>query len=409
MSELLSVRTAQQCILDAFPAPRVVEKSLRDLYHQVLASAIFAPIDLPPFANSSMDGFAVHSSDVAGASDASPVELPVTQDIPAGISPHALSRGGAARIMTGAPLPPGADTVIPIEQTDAYPAKQAAPLRSVKIFAPARPGEYVRPQGQDIQKGSPVFPAGHALSPQDVGLLASLGYTKAAIFARPKIAIFSSGDELSQPGNPLTPGKIYDANQFTLTGLLEDAGAQVISLGTLPDDPGAIAAVLSEAAKERPDLLLSSAGVSVGAHDYIKHVIESQGTLTFWRVDMRPGKPLAFGAFQDIPFIGLPGNPVSAFVGCLVFVLPVVRKFRGLDPLSRHTVQAVLSEEVTSDGRESYLRAYLTDTGQGFIVSLKGHQGSGNLYALSQANALLILSSGVKSLPAGETAQVWQL
>ena len=270
-------------------------------------------------------------------------------------------------------------------------------------------GVYIRPIGQDLRQGALILAAGKQLTPQDIGLLASFGYANVNVILKPRVAIFSSGDELAQPGQALGPGKIYDSNAFMLTGLLIQTGAQVLNLGTAHDDPNDIYKHLSGSLEHEPDFILSSAGVSVGTYDYVRKIISENGQIDFWRVNMRPGKPVAFGNFKGIPFIGLPGNPVSAFVGCLVFVLPVIRKLGGLDPYSARKVTAQLEEAVESDGRESYLRCHITKTPGGYSAKLTGHQGSANLFALTQANALLILPSGVKSLPAGSQVKVWAL
>jgi molybdopterin molybdotransferase len=361
---------------------------------------------MPPFTNSSMDGFAVRSEDVETASSQNPIHLRVIQDIPAGTgNPSPLQAGEAARIMTGAPLPTGADTIIPVEEIDPQQANSVG----ITIHKIHKAGVYIRPKGHDIRKGTVILPAGKLLTPQDVGLLASFGYADVKVSTKPRVAIFSSGDELAQPGQPLGPGMIYDSNIFMLTGLLLEHGAQVSNLGTAHDDPQDIYSHLSNSLELQPDFILSSAGVSVGTYDYVRQIISENGQIEFWRVNMRPGKPLAFGNFKGIPFIGLPGNPVSAFVGCLVFVLPVIRKLGGFNPYDTKIVTGQLDEAVESDGRESYLRCKISKKPDGFSVALTGHQGSGNLFALTQANALLILPSGVKSLPAGSEVKVWVL
>ncbi|HMN60568.1 MAG TPA: molybdopterin molybdotransferase MoeA [Anaerolinea sp.] len=405
MDSLLAVRDAQGKILQVFSPKPLVEIDLEQAFHRILAQPVRASQDLPAFANSSMDGFAVRSQDVTAASPDQPVWLEIIQDIPAGSVPR-IANGPqqASRIMTGAPLPDGADAVIPVEEAALHPSGSR-----VAFHRPVSPGQYIRPIGQDIRRGEQVLPAGKELTPQDIGLIASLGLAKITVFSTPRVAIFSSGDELIQPGQPISPGKIYDANHYVLSGLLRDAGAEVIDLGTARDSLQDITAHLDEAVRSGADLILSSAGVSVGDYDFVRQVINRNGHLDFWRVNMRPGKPVAFGDYRGIPFLGLPGNPVSAFVGCQVFTLPVVRKLRGADPFQREERQATLLEPVESDGRESYLRVHAGYLAGQLSVRLTGHQGSGNLYALSQANALLILPSGVKSLPAGSTASIWLL
>ncbi|WP_062191815.1 gephyrin-like molybdotransferase Glp [Anaerolinea thermolimosa] len=415
MDKLLSVREAQEQIIGHFAPLSSIEIPLLDALGRVLAEQIIAPLDSPSFSNSGMDGFAVNSADVSSASSTTPITLKLVGDIPAGSSPvKNIEVGQAARIMTGAPLPPGADAVVPVEYTDAYLPEMNRSVQKlsdvVRIYRPVKPGEYVRHQGQDFRKGEKIFEPGRKLSPQDIGLLASLGYTKTKVHKQPKVALFSSGDELRLPGQALEYGQIYDANRFLLYGLLIQSGAQILSVETLPDDPFIIEQSLDRAIQSHPDFILTSAGVSVGAYDFVKQVIQTHGHLDLWRVNMRPGKPLAFGSYRGIPVIGLPGNPVSSFVGFLVFVLPILRKLQNLQPFLRTILLATLQEEVSSDGRESYLRARLDQTNPAEPkVFLEGHQGSANLYALTRANALLILPSGVKSLPAGAKVEVWPL
>ena len=318
--------------------------------------------------------------------------------------------GQAARIMTGAPMPHGADAVIPVEETDFQEKAPGTPAPEVvAIYKALKPGDFVRPRGQDIHIGQPVLQRGYRLRPQDLGLLAMLGIPQVPVYGKPRVALLSSGDELIPVDAPLRPGKIRDSNTYTLAALLEDAGAEPIRLGIAADRREAVEALFENAAMQKVDLILSSAGVSVGAFDFIKDVIEAQGELTFWRVNMRPGKPLAFGQFKNIPFIGLPGNPVSAFVGFEVFVRPTIELLSGLEIGSRPRVRVRLAEDVSSDGRESYLRAHVREENGILSAHLAGHQGSGNLLSIVQANALLIIPSGVKSLAAGMEVDAWLL
>ena len=313
--------------------------------------------------------------------------------------------------MTGAPVPVGADAVIPVEDTDQYQKPQTAPmLNTISIFKPARQGDNIRLAGEDVKFGQLVLEKGRKLLPQDIGLLISLGIREVQVTQKARIALFSSGDELLLPGQPMAPGKIYDSNTYVLTGLLEDAGAEVIQLGIAADNPQSVAETLDHALQNPPDLIVGSAGVSVGAFDFVREVIEANGSLAFWRVNMRPGKPIAFGSYKSIPFIGLPGNPVSAYIGTLLFVIPFIRQLHGLPPFTQHLVQAVLDEPLSSfDGRESYYRGLIHKQDGFFHACLTGHQGSGNLFSLVQANALLIVPSGVKHIPGGETISVWSL
>ena len=253
-------------------------------------------------------------------------------DIPAGSSMKGnLPAGAAARILTGAPLPDGADAVVAVENTDQFKAQQSTALPDfVTIHAGASRGENVRSVGEDVRKGQLVLNKGRVLQPQDIGLLISLGIQQVQVARKARIALFSSGDELLEPGEELTPGKIYDSNRFMLMGLLQAAGAEVMQLGVARDTQESVIETLDRSLQDPPDMILSSAGVSVGVFDYVYKVIKENGDLSFWKVNMRPGKPIAFGRYKNIPILGLPGNPVSAYIGCVVFVLPIIRKIHGL-------------------------------------------------------------------------------
>jgi molybdopterin molybdotransferase len=406
---LLSVDQARERILSQFQPVTTETLPLAGCSNRVLAQDIAASDDLPPFNNSSMDGFAVRAVDVLEAAYGSPRSLSVIADIPAGSSPTiSLAPGEAARIMTGAQVPEGADAVIPVEDTnfDNRVAGTPAPAE-VQIFKSAKPGANVRSRGMDLRVGDVVLNKGRILKPQDLGLLAMLGFAKVPVYRKPRIALFSSGDELLPVDAPLEAGKIRDSNAFTLAALIEEAGAEVIRLGVAKDDPDSVRALLEKAADLQVDLIVSSAGVSVGAFDFVKQVIEANGRMDFWRVNMRPGKPLAFGEYKQILFIGLPGNPVSSFVGFEVFVRPALQRLRGSLNGSRQSIRVRCEAQIDSDGRESYLRAQILEENGNFIARLTGHQGSGNLHSLVQANALLIIPAGVKCVPAGQEVNAW--
>lgn len=407
---LLSVQDARQRILSHFEAVEAESLPLAACPGRVLAADIIAS-DLPPFDNSSVDGFAVLASDLVGASPSSPRSLPVVADIPAGtVSEVPLIAGQAARIMTGAPLPPGADAVIMIEDTDFQPGRAGEPApANVRAFRAVSSGENIRRRGMDIKTGRKVLFAGQRLRPQDIGLLAMLGVAQVSVHRRPRLALLSSGDELIGVEAPLSPGKIRDSNSYTLSALAGGCGCEVLPLGVAPDDRASIGFLLDQAVGIQADVILTSAGVSVGALDFVKEVIESQGSLEFWRVNMRPGKPLAFGQYRGIPLAGLPGNPVSAFVGFEVFIRPALGRLAGLKSDVRPRVRARLAEKLESDGRESYLRAVIEERDGQLHAKLTGHQGSGNLLSLVQANALLIVPAGVKSLAIGDQLEAWML
>ena len=408
---LLSVDQARERILSHFQPVTTEILPLAGCSNRVLAQDIAATSDLPPFNNSSMDGFAVRAADVMDATNDAPRSLHVVADIPAGSHPTiTLASGEAARIMTGAPVPEGADAVVPVEQTnfDNRDAGTPAP-EEVQIFRSPKSGANVRPRGMDLRAGEVVLNRGRILKPQDLGLLAMLGFANLLVYRKPRVALFSSGDELLPVDAPLEEGKIRDSNSYTLAALMEEVGTEVIRLGVAKDNPDSVKELLEQAVALHVDLILSSAGVSVGAFDFVKQVIEANGKMDFWRVNMRPGKPLAFGEYKSIPFIGLPGNPVSSFVGFEVFVRPTLQRLRGAANEVRQTIRVRCQEQIDSDGRESYLRAQIREGAERghFIASLTGHQGSGNLHSLVQANALLIIPAGVKCVPAGQEVDAW--
>lgn len=403
LEKLISVETARNIILEKFKIKENILLPLEQAIGKILSKDIFAILNLPPFNNSSMDGFAILSDDVRKASEENPVKLIIIEDIAAGTSPkHHINSGQASRIMTGAPLPPGADAVVPVEFTnfsDRYYQKELP--SHIQVYKSVLTGDYIRPEGQDIQIGEKIFSKGHKLRPQDLGFLAAQGFGKIEIVSQPVIALLSSGDELTQPGEALHPGKIYDSNTITIKSLLESFGAKVIDLGVAKDDLQDIKNKLVNINNLDVDLLVSTAGVSVGVYDFIRDVILEDGNLSFWKVNIRPGKPLTFGEYQKIPFIGLPGNPVSAFVSALIFIKPIINQLLGVqEKLLFHA--AILEEEIISDGRESYLRAEISFEHENYHARLASHQGSGNIFSLVCANALLIIPAGVKSVPKGK-------
>ncbi len=408
---MLSVKEAQEQILQRFEPFETITSTLGDALGRTLSQEIRSNFDFPLFNNSSVDGFAIRWEDSANASAENPITLKVVMDIPAGnVVDYTLAAGQSARIMTGAPIPSGADAVVMIEDTDASvnDVGSVAP-ETVKITAPLKFGENIRWRGADILVNQEIIPAGSVLLPQHIGILAMLGVSAVPIRRKPKIALFSSGDELISVEEQLTPGKIYDSNTFMLAALLQNAGCEVITLGVASDQYSAVEEILNQAVNTNPDLIVSSAGVSAGAFDYIRNVVESAGTLNLWKVNMRPGKPLAFGSYRDIPFFGLPGNPVASFVSFMVFIQPVLNKLVGktFSPIVRIKVKNI--EDIESDGRESYLRAVVSYVNGIATATLTGHQGSGNLFSMVQANALLIIPAGVKFCPKNSDLAAWML
>lgn len=412
MKPLLPVNQARAQLANAFTPLPVETLPIAHALGRVLAENLCAPFNLPPFDNSSMDGFAIRTADLHSATRDTPVTLHVIEDIPAGALPQkTLYPGSTARVMTGAALPPAADAVLPVEQTNLAPRfTPGSPLpETILAYSCPQPGAYIRRAGEDAPLGATLLYAPIRLTPQHIGLLAMLGKTHVQVYQQPRVCLISTGDELLEPGQPLQPGKIYNSNSPMLASLLHQHGAQPIVLGSLPDQRDIIRTALQNAVQHNAHLILASAGVSVGAYDYISEILQTEGSLNFWRVNMRPGKPLAFGNYHGTPFIGLPGNPVSAFVGFHVFVCAALARLSGLPDDNPTQIYASLQHPLTSDGRESYLRAQATPAENGYHVSLVGHQGSGNLSALANANALLIVPAGTTALSAGETVRVWLL
>jgi molybdopterin molybdotransferase len=406
---LLSVAQALQRLRRAVHPCGLEKKDLHAAVGRVLGVPISAPQDLPPFDASAMDGYAVRAADLREAAQGKGVELKVVGDIPAGLEPRLRLRAGtAARVMTGAMIPPGADCVVPVEWTDRPgPMAGEALPRTIRVFRSLAPGDHVRRAGSHLKAGTRVLEAGRRLGAAEVASIAAVGLGQVDVYQIPRVAIFSTGDELLEPGQPLRPGMIYDANGFGLAAAVRQAGAQPVFFGILPDARDALERLLDRILAAGVDLILSSAGVSMGARDYVRPVIEARGHLEFWRVNVRPGKPLAFGQLQGVPFLGLPGNPVSALVAFEVFVRPVLAWMGGEREPERLRVMARLEEPIHSDGRQSFLRGVVSWSEGGYRARLTGSQDSSLLTSLVQANALLIVPAGVKEVAAGQFLEAW--
>jgi molybdopterin molybdotransferase len=408
---MLSVAEARERILAQFQPLEAETIGIEVCAGRVLAEDIVADQALPPFDNSSMDGYAVRLRDAAGASAERPVTLPVSADVPAGSPPPGpLAPGTAARIMTGAPMPPGAEAVVPVEDTDDSRDRLDAPVpAAVSIRAAPRPGANVRLAGHDVLPGQRVLRGGTPLTPATIGVLAALGHAQVRVHRQPVVAVFSTGDELRPVEATPGPGQIRDVNSHTLAAAAAHHGARVLRLAPAPDRLEAVRGRLQEAAAAGADIIVSSAGVSVGAYDVVKAAVEAEGGLSLWRVKMRPGKPLAFGQAAGVPFFGLPGNPVSALMSFEVFVRPALMKMAGRRNLDKFQVLARLQAPLQSDGRESYLRVIVERDGAGFSARPAGDQGSAVLSSLARANGLLILPEGVLEARPGEVFTVWLL
>lgn len=409
--EYLTVTEALSLVLGGVAVLPAEKVSLDDALGRVLAGTVTAQDSLPPFANSSMDGYAVRSADVQGAGESHPVSLQVLADIAAGAVPTVVVKAGtAARIMTGAAMPEGADAVVPVEDTNEPWRDAERPLPDqILVSRAVSHGDYVRPVGEDIEAGQVVLSPGHALRPQEIGVLAALGVSQVPVYRQPRVGLLSTGDELIAVEEALRPGKIRDSNSYAQAAQIKNLGAKPISLGVARDDEADVRQKLETGLNQGVDLFVSSAGVSVGAYDVVKAVLEKEGSVGFWRVRMRPGKPLAFGTYNGVPYLGLPGNPVSAMVSFERFVRPAILKLAGSNAFARPEVTVIFQEDITSDGRETYVRAIVSRTADGYVAVSTGSQGSHVLTSLVKANALVIIPEGVKRVEAGTPLQAMMI
>lgn len=398
---MLEVAEAARRIVAEVRRLPVERVALLDALGRVLAREAVAPLTLPPWDNSAMDGYAVVGADVESAAEHSPVRLPVVETIAAGAFPsRPIGRGESMRIMTGAPLPEGADTVVRVEDTDGGTI-------TVDIRNARDAGRNVRRRGEDINEGERVLPAGIPIGAAQIGVLASIGQAAVDVFRRPRVGILGSGDELvdlDRFHEALAGRKIVSSNSYTLHALVRTAGGDPVNLGVTEDSPAALRAGLESAVG--CDMIVTSAGISVGEFDYVRDVLVELGAeMRFWKVRMRPGAPLGFGLLRGVPWIGLPGNPVSAMVTFELFVRPAMRKMLGHTRLFRREVEVELEEPVTIGARLThFLRAIVTVAPDGRLTArLTGPQGSGILTSMSLANALLIVPAERKESAAGET------
>ena len=415
---MLSVEEAQERILDMFQALEAERKSLLEALGQVLAEDVVSTLDIPPLTNSAMDGYAVLYGDIAGATHDGPKELRVIGYLAAGQLPEQeVVDGAAVRIMTGAPIPPGADTVVPFEETDEFEMKGRGigPLEitDIKVKVDVPRGSNLRPAGQDIQKGQMVLKKGTLLRPSEIGVLASLGRDTVEVIRRPVVAVIATGDELMGPGEPVSAGKIYDSNTYSVAAAILRYGGIPKVVGIAEDNLESMNDKLEEGLAA--DMLLTSAGVSRGDYDIVKDVLASRGEIDFWSVRMRPAKPLAFGVFpapggRKVPHVGLPGNPVSALVAFEEMVRPAILKMLGRQDLEKPTVRAVLEDDIVNgDERRVYARAIITHRDGRYYARLTGDQGSGILTSMALANGLAICPEDVPVMKAGEEVDVQML
>jgi molybdopterin molybdotransferase len=392
-------------ILDVVQPLGALDLTLGDAHGCVLVEDVHSTFPLPPFDNSAMDGYAVRSEDLRGATAESPVVMPVVGDVAAGsASPYTVQPGLCVRIMTGAAMPPGADAVVPLEATDGG-------IAQVSIRTSPNPGACVRFAGEDAQIGAEVLKAGTHLGAAQLGLMAAVGRDRVVVRPRPRVVVLSTGSELVEPGQPLSRGQIPDANSSLLTAAALEAGAIAYRVGIVPDEPSVLADTLEDQLI-RADVIVTSGGVSVGAYDVVKEVLSRVGTVSFDKVAMQPGMPQGFGTIgpDDTPFFGLPGNPVSSYVSFEVFVRPALRRMLGVEPLSRPTVRAKVTDDLRSPpGRRSYLRGWLSVEQGAYTVRPVGASGSHLIASLAASNALIVVPEQVTSIEAGTAVSVMML
>ncbi len=415
--DMISVEEARSRILGVIQRLPPETKNLEDAAGQVLAEDVVSPLTIPPLDNTAMDGYAVRAADTAGASGAAPKTLRVIGEVAAGyIFQGEVARGEAVRIMTGAPIPRGADAIVPFEETDEPPGRTfgafAKGREAVGVLKAARSGANVRRAGEDVKQGRLVLSAGTELNAAQVGVLASIGRRSVAVYRRPSVAVLSTGDELIELGRPYEPCHIYDSNAYSVATLVWEAGGLPRRLGIARDTVEDLTAKVH--AGLDADLLVTSAGVSRGDYDVVKDVLEREGEVDFWTVRMRPGKPLAFGVFQAgdrrVPHIGLPGNPVSSMVTFELFGRPAVFKMMGRAGWERPVVRVTLAERVVNtDPRRFYARAVVSEREGRYFASLTGPQGSGILTSMALANALVVCPEDRTHLEAGEEADAMLL
>ena len=411
--EMLSVEEARARILSYFSRLDAEDTTLLESRGRVLDEDLAASFDIPPLANSAMDGYAVRSADLASASSSQPVTLPVVSAVAAGELPdRPVPPGGAIRIMTGAPVPDEADAVVPFEDTDeSERSLDGRTLDEISVNLSAHPGDNIRPAGEDIAAGEVVLKRGTLMRPAEIGVAASLGRNVVRTIRRPSVAIISTGDELMSPGSPPEPGKIYNSNAFSIAAMVEDYGGEPRVMGIAKDTIEALSEILD--ASIDSDMVVTSAGVSKGDYDVVKDVLAKRGAITLWSVRMRPAKPLAFGTLdgpngRKVPHLGLPGNPVSAMIAFEQFGRAALQVMLGIPVSPKPAVEAVLDDPVHNhDGRRVYARVVVYKAEDGsYRARSTGNQSSGVLTSMAAANGLAICPHDVSVIPAGEKVSV---
>lgn len=400
-----SVEEQLEKILAAVAPAAPIELPLLEAQGCLLARDVVSGVDLPPWDNSGMDGYAVRLADVMGASKEFPAELDVIDDIAAGNVPQrAVTAGTASRIMTGAPVPDGAEAIVPVEMTDAG-------TRRVAIHLQPGDGQYIRARGSDVKVGETLLSAGVELGPAQLGIIAAIGQARVLARPRPRVVVLSTGSELVEPGDELRPGAIYESNSFLIAAAVREAGGIPFRVGLVHDDEALVLATIEEQLV-RADAVITTGGVSAGAYDVVKGVLSKLGSVEFTGVAMNPGKPQGFGTIRDVPIFTLPGNPVSAYVSFEVFVRPALRRMRGVTPERRPLIRATLLENMTSPaGKKQFARGTVASGGAfgGHEVRPCGGAGSHLLGDLAAANCFIVLDENITSVRSGDKVEVMRL
>lgn len=397
---MITVEKALQQILDS-TAPLGLEKvTLISTLGRVLAEDIYAPRDIPPMDNSAMDGYAVASEDTIGASQDNPLFFDVIEDVPAGYMPQkTVGFAEATRIMTGAPVPEGVDAVIRVEDTQQDDDR-------VKIFSQANIGQNIRSAGEDVREGERVLPRGTIIRPAEIGMMASLGRSVVTVYQRPLVAILATGDELVDIDGMVSPEKIISSNTYSSTAQVIECGGVPLQIGIARDTKEDLADKFKDAM--RGDIIVSSAGVSVGDYDFVKEVMTEMGiSIEFWQVAQRPGKPFTFGRAEGKLFFGLPGNPVSSMITFEQYVRPSILKMMGHTTIFRKAIKAVAREDIIKKkGLRYFIRAMVRYENGHYTATTTGEQGSGILKSMVMANGIIVLPEDITSVTAGDEVTV---
>jgi molybdopterin molybdotransferase len=418
---MLTVEEALAKILNEVPVLDTEIVPIMDSLGQVLAEDIVSAINVPPLDNSAMDGYAVRAEDTRGASEKTPKILKVIDTVIAGaISKKEITAGTAIRIMTGAPLPKGADAVVQFENTDEEKRKKSAPdkpVTQVGIYEEIEPKKNLRFAGEDVKKGQTIIKQGTVIRPAEIGVMASTGKTAVKVIRRPVVAVLSTGNELVENGKPLPEGKIYNSNSYSIASLVKKYGGIPKMLGIALDNEKSLVGKLKEA--QNADMLITTGGVSMGDYDMVKDILARDGEMVFWKVRVKPGKPLAFGKIKGkdkngkervIPHLGLPGNATSCMVSFELFVRPALLKMMGKKKLAKPSVSDFINETIKNDaGRRIYDRAITEKQDGHYVAKLTGPQGSGILTSMALANSFVLIPEEIEKVNKGDTVQALML